>query len=294
MKRASSGIVRVFDVMNGHSEIPGQQPAQFEILPIGRGEAEAAQLAEPVRLSVTCSPRHGPDESVAVASRLSARGHAVTVHLAARMVRDRAHLDRLLAEMAKAGMADVLLIGGDATPPHGPYSSAVELLPVIADHPQRPQEVGIAGYPEGHPLIDSGQLAEVLEQKSALASYIMTQLCFDAEPIAAWLRETRERGVDLPVLVGLPGLVDRRRLLEVSMRIGVGPSLAFLRKQRGLRSFLGHSRITPDGLYEDLAPCLRDRQLNVTGFHYYTFNQLLDTWRWERNKRERRALAAEH
>ena len=280
--------------MNGHSEIPGQQPAQFEILPIGRGEAEAAQLAEPVRLSVTCSPRHGPDESVAVASRLSARGHAVTVHLAARMVRDRAHLDRLLAEMAEAGIADVLLIGGDATPPHGPYSSAVELLPVIADHPQRPQEVGIAGYPEGHPLIDSGQLAEVLEQKSALASYIMTQLCFDAEPIAAWLRETRERGVDVPVLVGLPGLVDRRRLLEVSMRIGVGPSLAFLRKQRGLRSFLGHSRITPDGLYEDLAPCLRDRQLNVTGFHYYTFNQLLDTWRWERNKRERRALAAEH
>jgi methylenetetrahydrofolate reductase (NADPH) len=284
----------VFDAMNERYEIPGQQPAQFEILPLGRGEEEAAQLPEAVRLSVTCSPRHGPDRTVAVARRLSARGHAVTAHLAARMVRDRAHLDKLLAGMAEAGVADVLLIGGDATPPHGPYSSAVELLPVIADHPQRPREVGIAGYPEGHPLLDSGQLGEVLEQKSALASYITTQLCFEAEPIVAWLTETRERGVDLPVLVGLPGVVDRRRLLEVSMRIGVGPSLAFLRKQRGLRSLLGHSRITPDRLYEDLAPSPRDRRLNVTGFHYYTFNQLLDTWRWERDKRERRPLAAEH
>jgi methylenetetrahydrofolate reductase (NADPH) len=280
--------------MNGHSEIPGEQPAQFEILPLGRGEEAAAQLAEPVRLSVTCSPRHGPDQSVAVASRLSARGHAVTVHLAARMVRDQAHLNQLLAGMAEAGVADVLLIGGDATPPHGPYSSAVELLPVIADHPQRPREVGIAGYPEGHPLIESGQLAEALERKSALASYITTQLCFEAEPIVAWLRETRERGVELPVLVGLPGVVERRRLLEISMRIGVGPSLAFLRKQRGLRHLLGHSRVTPDRLYDDLAPRLGDPELTVIGFHYYTFNQLLDTWRWERDKRERRPLAAEH
>jgi methylenetetrahydrofolate reductase (NADPH) len=287
-------MVRVFEVMNEHSEIPGQEPAQFEILPLGRGEEEAARLAEPVRLSVTCSPRHGPDRSVAVARRLRAREHAVTVHLTARMVRDRAHLDKLLAEMAEVGVADVLLIGGDATPPHGPYSSAVELLPVITDHPQRPQEVGIAGYPEGHPLLDSGQLAEALEQKSALASYIMTQLCFEAEPIVAWLRETRERGVDLPVLVGLPGVVDRRRLLEVSMRIGVGPSLAFLRKQHGLRNLLGHSRVTPDRLYDDLAACLGDPELNVMGFHYYTFNQLLDTWRWERDKLERRPLAAEH
>lgn len=254
--------------------------AQFEVLPVGRGEEEAARLPEPVPLTVICSPRHGPDRTVAVARRLRALGHAVTVHLAARMVRDRGHLDELLEEMAQVGVEDVFLMGGDATPPHGPYSSAVELLPVICDHPLRPREIGIAGYPEGHPLIDSGSLAEALERKSALASYITTQLCFQAEPVLAWVRETRERGVRLPVLVGLPGVVDRRRLLEISMRIGVGPSLAFLRKQRRLRNLLGNSRVTPDELYEDLAPWLDDRELNIAGFHYYTFNQLLDTWRW--------------
>jgi methylenetetrahydrofolate reductase (NADPH) len=234
--------------------------ARFEILPLGRGEEQAAQLPEPAPLTVTCSPRHGPDRSVAVARRLTALGHSVAVHLAARMVRDRAHLDELLAAMAQAGVEDVFLMGGDATPPQGPYPSAVDLLPEICDHPQ---------------------------------SYITTQLCFDADAVLAWVRETRERGVRLPVLVGLPGVVGRRRLLEVSMRIGVGPSLAFLRKQRGVRKLLGPSRVKPDAIYDDLARSLDDPELRIAGFHFYTFDQLVDTWRWERQKRERSLLAAE-
>jgi methylenetetrahydrofolate reductase (NADH) len=267
--------------------------SQFEVLPLTRTEEEAARVGEPLQLTVTCSPKHGPDESVAVARSLRAQGHAVTVHLAARMVRDRAHLDELMSEMAELGLDDLFLIGGDATPPLGPYTSAMDLLPLIRDHPQCPDEIGIAGYPEGHPLIDAQELATVLDEKSPLASYITTQLCFDPERVLDWVRETRERGVALPVLVGLPGVVDRRRLLEIAMRIGVGPSLAFVRKQRGLRRFLRPSRITPDSIYEAVAPRLDDRELNIAGFHYYTFNQLVDTWKWAREKRGDRALVAQ-
>ena len=269
-----------------------QQISQFEVLPLERSVELAERLPRAERLTITCSPRHGPDESVAIARRLQGLGHDVTVHVAARMVRDRAHLDELLDGMAQAE-ADLFLIGGDATPPQGPWSSAVDLLPVIAEHPQRPSEIGIAGYPEGHPRIDDGTLADVLHKKSALADYVTTQLCFDPDAVLAWLRETRERGVTLPVLVGLPGVVDRRRLLEMSMRIGVGPSLSFLRKQRGLRNLLGPARVTPDRVYDGLAPCLEEHDLNITGFHYYTFNQLVDTWEWEREKRGRLPLVAE-
>jgi methylenetetrahydrofolate reductase (NADPH) len=269
-----------------------RQISQFEVLPLERSIGMAERLPRAERLTVTCSPRHGPDESVAIARRLQELGHDVTVHVAARMVRDRAHLDDLLDGMAQAE-ADFFLIGGDATPPQGPWSSAVDLLPVVTEHPQRPAEIGIAGYPEGHPLIDAGTLADVLQQKSALADYITTQLCFDPEAVLAWLRDTRARGVTLPVLVGLPGVVDRRRLLEMSMRIGVGPSLSFLRKQRGLRNLLGPSRVTPDRVYDGLVPCLEDGELNIIGFHYYTFNQLDDTWEWQREKRGRLPLVAE-
>jgi len=259
--------------------------ARFEVMPFARGEEEAAKLPEPVRLTVTCSPKHGIDHSVEVATRLRALGHAVTLHLTARMIRDRSHLDDLLAAMAGAGIDDALLIGGDATPPHGPYSSAVELLPIIHEHSRRPQAIGIGGYPEGHPLIDPETLVNVLEEKSQFADYVTTQLCFDPNTLLTWVKATRDAGIELPVIVGLPGLVDRRKLLEISMRVGVGPSLRFLRKQRRLRDLFRLSGNSADSLYEAVAPHIGDPQFGIAGFHYFTFNRLLETWRWEREKR---------
>ena len=169
-------------------------------------------------------PRHGPDEAVAVAGRLHAIGHAVTVRVVARMVRDRTHPDALLTTMVQAGADDLFLIGGDADPPLGEYASAVELLPLVAEHQRR-------------------------------------------------------RGTTLPVMIGIPGKVARRRLLEMSVRIGVGPTLAFVRKQRGVRSLLTR-RSTAGRLYQALAPALDDSALNVPGFHYFTFNQLVEMWEW--------------
>ncbi|MGH2887529.1 MAG: methylenetetrahydrofolate reductase, partial [Solirubrobacteraceae bacterium] len=214
---------------------------EFEILPFQRAEDEAAQLPEPVALTVTCSPRHGPDRTVESGARVRTLGHTVIVHIAARMVRDAEHTDALLRRMAQAGIEDAFVIGGDGPEPHGLYASAGDLLEVLIEHQQRPRSIGIAGYPEGHPLIDEETLWSALERKAAWADYVTTQMCFDAEALLRWLRSARERGLTLPVMIGVPGVIDRRRLLEISLRIGVGPSLAFLRKQRGLRQLLSHS-----------------------------------------------------
>jgi methylenetetrahydrofolate reductase (NADPH) len=257
--------------------------ARFEVLPLGRSEEEAAQLRDPVRLTVTCSPKHGPDRTVEVAGRLHALGHPVTAHIAARMVRSRAHLDSILGGMADAGVDDLFLIGGDAEQPLGAYSSAVELLPVVAEHPRRPQTIGIAGYPEGHPLIANEILDNALREKSHFADYVTTQMCFEADAVRTWVARQRERDLTIPVLVGMPGKVARTRLLEMSVRIGVGPSLAFVRKQRGIRALLSR-RSTADRLYEELVPMLDDPELNIAGFHFFTFNQLVETWRWQLEK----------
>jgi methylenetetrahydrofolate reductase (NADPH) len=56
---------------------------------------------------------------VETAARLRQLGHSVTVHVAARMVRDRDHLDQLLAGMADAGIEDLFLIAGDVEEPVG-------------------------------------------------------------------------------------------------------------------------------------------------------------------------------
>ncbi len=127
-------------VMAGLSDSPAQGVRCFEVLPLGKSEEEAKQLPEPAWLTVTCSPKHGPDLTVEVTKRLRALGHDVTPHIAARMVRDRDHLNRLLDAVADAGVHDVFVIGGDATEVEGPYSSAGELLPHVAEHPRRPRD----------------------------------------------------------------------------------------------------------------------------------------------------------
>jgi methylenetetrahydrofolate reductase (NADPH) len=263
---------------------------RFEILPVGRGEHEAEQLRTPLHLTVTCSPKHGPDHTVEAAKRLSALGHRVTVHLAARMVRDPEHLDALLDGVADAGVVDIFLIGGDADPPLGLYTGAGELLPLMAEHPRRPRTVGIAGYPEGHPLIDDQELDRALDEKSRFADYVTTQMCFDPDAVRAWVTRQRARGLELPVLIGMAGKVHRTRLLELSVRIGVGPSLKFVRKQRGLRTLLARGS-TADKLYDALAPALDDPELNIAGFHFFTFNHLIDTWQWQLGKQSQTGRA---
>ncbi len=245
--------------------------------------AEAARLPRAVRVTITCSAKHGPDRGVETAARLRQLGHSVTVHVAARMVRDRDHLDQLLAGMADAGVEDLFLIAGDVEDPVGEYSSTVELLTLVADHPERPELIGVAGYPEGHPLISDEELERALRAKSRLADYVVTQMCFDAQALRGWIEREREQSMELPVVIGMPGKVTRRKLLRMATRIGVGPSRDFLRKQKGLRALLSR-RSTADRLFDNVAPLLDDTLLAVAGFQYFTFNELLQTWEWHQRK----------
>ena len=262
-----------------------EDQARFEVFPAGNIEAQAAELPQPAHLTVTCSPMHGPDRSVELAGRLTELGHSVTVHVAARGVRDRAHLDALLAGMADAGADDLFLVAGDVKEQQGHYASAVELLPIVAEHPQRPTTIGITGYPEDHPFISDEDLEQALRDKCRHADYVTTQMCFDPDGLRDWVVHHRERGLTLPVVIGMPGKVKRKRLLTMSAQIGVGPSMRFLRKQRGLLSLLSR-RSTADRLYDAFAPMLDEPDLKLAGFNYYTFNQLLGTWEWHQRKLE--------
>jgi len=258
--------------------------ARFEVLPVERSVREAQALEGRAHLTVTSSPRHGPDASVAVARRLAEIGHTVTVHVAARMMRDRAHVDALLGEIADAGIDDVFVIGGDAPHAAGPFAAAGDLLPVVRHHPRAPRTIGIGGYPEGHPKIDPSTLMAALVEKSEFADYVTTQLCFDPDAVIRWTDHVRRCGVTLPVLIGTPRGVDRIRLMKMAVRLGIGTSLSFLRKQRGWWHLLGFPRSASDRVHDALESCLDDPRRNLAGFHYYTFDELVDTWTWERER----------
>ena len=271
----SSGVVGARD--RRHSSVVTElADVRYEILPFGSIQREAEIVGRPLTLTVTCSPKQGIDHSVDVGCSLQALGHTVIVHLAARMVRGPRHLDELLSRMASAGIADVFLVGGDAAQPHGPYASAAELLPVLRAHRHAPRSIGVAAYPEGHPLIADDVLLDALVAKDGLADYMVTQMCFDAGVVLRWLQQVREVGIGLPLYVGLPGDVDRRKLLEVSLRVGVGRSIGFMRKQQGVTRLLRPRTDATDDLYAALTARV-GRELGIAGLHVFTFNRLADS-----------------
>ncbi len=251
---------------------------RYEVLPFPRAEQEAAEVGRPLTLTVTCSPRHGVDAALDVAARLRTLGHRVVPHLAARMVRDDRHLDRILTRLSDLNVHDVFLVGGDAPAPAGPFDSGEQLLPLLRAHPLAPRSIGVPAYPEGHPTIPDGVLQRSLAAKARWADYMVTQICFDPSVLLAWLARTREAGIGLPLYAGVPGPIDRRRLLEVSLRVGVGASVRTLRRQRGMRRLMGRAEPPTDALLAALDPQLGG-ELGVHGYHVFTFNDLIGSAR---------------
>jgi methylenetetrahydrofolate reductase (NADPH) len=252
---------------------------RYEVLPFGSVVEQAEAVGEPLTLTVTCSPRQGPDRTVELAAELRALGHRVIVHLAARMVSGPEHLDALLRAMAAADLRDAFVIGGDVTVPAGSYGSALELMTDMRAHHDAPATIGVGAYPEGHPLIADDVLLDDLMAKDGLADYMVTQMCFDAAALVGWLQRMRQLDLRMPAYLGVPGAVDRRRLLEISLRVGVGTSISFLRKQRGAGRLFGHGRGAVEDLRDHLA-ALVGGELGVAGTHFYTFNRLIETVRF--------------
>ena len=110
---------------------------------------------------------------------------------------------------------------------------------------------------------------------------MVTQICFDPATIMRWLAGMREQGVKLPVFLGIPGVLKRKKLVEISLRVGVGDSTRFLTNHVGMIARLLRSPIySPESLVMRTIELARESGLPIAGFHIYTFNQCQATERW--------------
>jgi methylenetetrahydrofolate reductase (NADPH) len=262
--------------------------ARCEVLPVTAADDIERHVPLQLPVTVTASPRHGIEPTVALAEQLAGRGFRVVPHLAARSIEGEAHLADVLRRLDSAGVDDAFVIAGDNVRPAGPFADAHALLTAMdrlwRTGVGRPLDrIGVAGYPEGHPMATPEELLDALRAKQSRATYVVSQLCFDAGTILSWVRELRRDGVTLPVYVGIAGAVDRRRLLAVAGRIGVGPSARYLRRHRHqMTRLLLPGGYRPDRLLRPLAPAFADPKLAVIGLHIYTFGSLATTERWRR------------
>ena len=255
--------------------------ARFEVLPLeGIEEQVLKHLGADVKLTVTASPRRGLDPTLELTERLTAAGYATVPHLSARLVRDRAHLSELLDRLRAGGVRELFVLAGDAEEPAGEFPGAAELLEAMGPRRAEFEAIGITGYPESHHLISDEETIRAMFAKAPMATHIVSQLCFDASTIAAWIAEVRRRGTDLPIWIGVPGNVPHRKLLRVSVQIGLGESTRFLSHHRNWISRLVGRPFNPERLVRELTPCATDPAARVAGFHLYTLNEVARTERW--------------
>ncbi|GIH23996.1 methylenetetrahydrofolate reductase [Acrocarpospora phusangensis] len=256
----------------------------YEILPLRSAEESVlAHVPRTIPLTITTTEAKGLAPTLDLARRLAGSGYSVSPHLAARLVRDKRELADIVGQLREAGVDSVFVIAGDAAEPAGCFPDSLALLEVLEVNGHHFRRIGIAGYPEGHAGISRELIDRALERKAGHATHVITQMCFDAATTAAWARGLKARGIGLPIHVGLPGAVNRQRLIRISAGLGLGQSARFLRKQRGLLwRFLLPGGYRPDRLAVRLAPRIPDPGDEIRGFHLFTFNELERTEAWRR------------
>lgn len=245
-----------------------------------------AALPAGTAIYLTALPGRAPEEAVAAAIRVRALGFEPVPHLAARDIASHDALDDLLSQLTGlAGVRRVLAIAGDRDRPRGPFDGALDLIESGLLQRRGIVEVGIAGYPDGHPRIAADVLARALAAKidaaeqTGLGVQIVTQFAFDAPAIIAWLRRLRDLGIEHPVRLGMAGPVNLSTLLRYARHCGVRASVQGLTRNAGLvKNLIGWH--APDGLIRPIAETCAGGRLGQVAAHFYSFGGAAATARW--------------
>jgi methylenetetrahydrofolate reductase (NADPH) len=265
--------------------------ARFEVIPTRSIEEMVVRVVPRSReLTVTASSSRGLEATIDLTERLVSHGYRVVPHLSARLVVDVAHLKETVDRLLVIGVDDVFVPAGDADPPLGKFDNSLAVLEELAALGSPFANVGITGYPESHPKIHDDVTIQAMWDKRRYSTYIVSNLCFDAAVYRDWVRRVRGRGIDLPIVMGLAGPVDRARLLSVAAQVGTASATKMVRQHgRWFVRLSTPGAYNPSRLLGRLAPTLVDPGSRVTGLHVFTFNQVDKAEAWRRSLAPERA-----
>src|SRR5699024_4987082 len=216
-------------------------------------------------------------------------GLSAVPHISARRLTDADELRDYLKRLSAVGAVERLfLVGGDPSTPVGPFPDALSVIQSGLLEEFGVREVGITGYPEGHPDIAEETLWDALEQKLAaldragIEASVTTQVSFDSTAVAKWVAEVRGRVIDVPIRVGAPGPAGIKRLLGFARRLGISANAALLKKYgASVTNLLGKS--TPATFIEHAAEEFSRENVGDVRLHFYTFGGLVATADWTRD-----------
>jgi methylenetetrahydrofolate reductase (NADPH) len=262
------------------------QTASFETTRLTADELEQVRQATPrtCPIYVSAIPSKPLSDQIDVARSVHDTGFEAVPHLAARNFLSVEALDDHLRQLvAQAGVRRTLVIAGDRPDPAGPLPDALAIIKSGVLQGNGIKEIGISGYPDGHPRISDGDLERAMTNKLAAAETaglrvrIVTQFTMSTEPVVELVTRLRRRGINNNVSIGLAGPTSMTTLLKFARVCGVKASTQGLARNIGLvKNLIGAS--TADPIVRALAQ-MHDQLGDITP-HFFSFGGLPATTRW--------------
>jgi methylenetetrahydrofolate reductase (NADPH) len=273
---------RIIELLRGASlELSSRDPTEIDA---------CVPLLEPgTEVYISIPPGQTYHGSVALAARLRRAGFRPVPHIAARQIARREALEDFLARAAGEGGVDsALVIAGDLDRACGPFDSSLALLDTGLFERNGILNIGVAGHPEGHPKVATAFLDTALADKKRVAQQhglslrVVTQFCFESQPVLAWA--ARQKNLGLPLRVGLAGPAGLTRLLRFAALCGVGNSVRALTSRPGTVVRL-MTESGPEAMLRELAA---QAVAPIAGVHFFCFGGLVHTARWLQAMRQGR------
>jgi len=247
----------------------------------------AALLPAGTPVYVNHLPRHKLLDTLPTLVAVRDAGLEPVPHIAARRIRDRAELQTFLARaVGEAGVRKALILGGDQPEAIGPYADGAAMLREDLFTGCGLREIGLPGYPEGHPRIPRAVLEGAFAEKRSLAAaqglgtYVVTQFSFAPARIVEYCASLARSAPGVPVYVGLAGPTNPVTLLRFAQRCGVSASLRALRSQ-GMDAVRLVTHTAPEQQLSALAHyCAVHADCNVVGVHLFTFGGVNASAAW--------------
>ena len=220
------------------------------------------------------------DEMVKTARKINDQGYTTMPHFPARIIKDKNTLkDWISKYQNEANVYNALLLGGGVNKPYGEYDSSIQLIESELFDLAGFKKLYIAGHPEGNKDIDpdgsTKNVDEALSWKNKFKDRtdadmaITTQFCFDSKTVINWANDIKDKGIDIPVHIGIAGPAKLQTLLKYSLECGVGASIKILQKRAmDLKKLLLPYR--PTSILTELAEYKSDNpNFNIEKVHFF-------------------------
>ncbi|KAK9476562.1 methylenetetrahydrofolate reductase [Lipomyces japonicus] len=192
----------------------------------------------------------------------------------------REAVDKALKEAYDGGCRCILALRGDAPLENEKWDAAQDgflyakdLVKYIRENYGDHFEIGVAGYPEGHPEEHDRDLliGHLREKLDAGASFVITQMFYDVDNFLDWVKACRESGITAPIIPGIMPISQYASFIRRVKWCDINVPTEFLRALERVKDDDAAVREVGAELVTEMCKSIIEKG-GIYHLHFYTMN----------------------